>query len=125
MGPQGPWSWPYVENNKPVVTFFAKPDFSRFLICVINGSGVSFGQFANLFEFFLHHMTALPVYVCLGFQASYNFEYQKMSTCISPRPSPLKASENCKVFGVLKGESGTLAKYGYMYLFLTHYNRMW
>ena len=89
MGPQGPWSWPYVENNKPVVTFFAKPDFSRFLICVINGSGVSFGQFAKLFEFFLHHMTALPVYVCLGFQASYNFEYQKMSTCISPRPSPL------------------------------------
>ena len=44
MGPQGPRSGPCVENNK-LITFFAKPDFSGFFIGVINGSGVSFGQF--------------------------------------------------------------------------------
>ena len=62
MGPQGPWSGPYVENNKLMITFFAKLDFSRFFIGVINGSGVSFGQLENLLEFISHHMTAIPVY---------------------------------------------------------------
>ena len=76
MGPQGPWSGPYVENNKLMITFFAKLDFSRFFIGVINGSGVSFGQVTNL-EFIPHHMTALPVHMCLDFQASYNFERRK------------------------------------------------
>ena len=61
MGQQGPWSGPYVENNKLMITFFTKTDFSGFLICVINGSGVSFGQVSNLLEFIPHHMTALPV----------------------------------------------------------------
>ena len=55
MGPQRPWSG---------------PDFSVFFICVINGSGVYFGQVANLLEFIQHHVTALPVCMCLGFQAS-------------------------------------------------------
>ena len=66
-----------------MTTFFPKPDFSEFLICVINGSGVSFGQVANLLEFIPHHMTALPVYMYLDFQASYNFERQKTSTSVS------------------------------------------
>ena len=73
MGPQGPWSGPYVENNKLMITFFSKLDFSRFFIGVINGSGVSFGQLENLLEFISHHMTALPVYMYLDFQAFYNF----------------------------------------------------
>ena len=51
MGPQGPWSGPYVENNKLFITFLAKPDFSGFFTCVVNTSGVSFGQVANLLEF--------------------------------------------------------------------------
>ena len=54
-------------------------DFSRFLIGVINGSGVSLGQVANLLEFIPGHMAALPVYMCLDFQASYNFACQKTS----------------------------------------------
>ena len=70
MGPQGPWSVSYVKNNKLMIAFFAKPDF------LINGSGVSFGQVTNLLQFFPHHMIALPVYMCLGFQASYNLERQ-------------------------------------------------
>ena len=74
MGQQGSWSGPYVKNNKLMITFFPKPDFSEFLICVINGSGVSFGQVANLLKFIPHHMIALPVYMCLDFQASYNFK---------------------------------------------------
>ena len=86
MGPQEPRPWPYVENNKLTITFFTKHDFSRFFICVINGSGVSFGQVANLLEFIPHYTIALPAYVCLGFQASYNFECWKTSTFISPRP---------------------------------------
>ena len=62
MGEQGPWSLPYAENNTLMITFFPKPDFSGFLILyVINGSGMSFGQVANLLEFISHHMTALPV----------------------------------------------------------------
>ena len=65
MGQEGPWSGPYFENNKLMITFFPKPDFRKFLICVINGSGVSFGQIANLLEFIPHYMTALPVYKCL------------------------------------------------------------
>ena len=83
MGQQGPWSGCYVEKNKLMKTFFPKPNFNGFLICVINGSGVSFGQFANLLEFIPHYMTALPVCMCLDFQASYNFESRKMSTCVS------------------------------------------
>ena len=63
MGQQGLWSGPYVENNKNHDSFFPKPDFSGFLICVINGSGVSFGQNANLIEFIPHYMTALPVHM--------------------------------------------------------------
>ena len=35
-----------VKNNKLVLTFFGKNDFSGFFICVINGPGVSFGQTA-------------------------------------------------------------------------------
>ena len=73
MGPQGPWSVSYVKNNKLIIAYFAKPDF------LINGSVVSFGQVANLLQFIPHHMTALPVYMCLGFQASYNLERQKTS----------------------------------------------
>ena len=38
----------------------------------MNGSGVPFGQVANLLEFIPHHMIALPVYMCLDFQASLN-----------------------------------------------------
>ena len=83
MCPQGPWPRPYVENNKLLIIFFAKPDFSRFFICVMNGSGVSFVQVANLLEFIPHHMTALPIYMCLDFEASYNFERRKTSSCIS------------------------------------------
>ena len=86
MGQEGPWSGPYFENNKLMITFFPKPDFRKFLICVINGSGVSFGQIANLLEFIPHYMTALPVYKCLDFQPSYNFERQKTSTCVSLWP---------------------------------------
>ena len=41
-----------------MVTFSPKADFSGFLICVIDGSGV-----ANLLEFIPHHMAALPVYM--------------------------------------------------------------
>ena len=80
MGPQGLWSGPYVENKKLMITFFPMSDVSRFFIRVINGSGVSFGQFAKLLEFIPHHMTALPVYMCLDFQAFYNFERWKTST---------------------------------------------
>ena len=40
-------------------------------MCVINGSGVSFGQVANLLAFIPHHMTTSPVYMCLYFQVSY------------------------------------------------------
>ena len=46
------------------------------------GSGVSFGQVENSLEFIPHHMTALPVCMCLDFQA-YNFEHWKTSTCVS------------------------------------------
>ena len=49
----------------------------------MNRSGVSFGQVANLLEFIPYHITALPVYMCLHFQASYNFEQRKTSTCVS------------------------------------------
>ena len=70
----GLWSGPYVKHNKLRITFFPKPGFSGFSICVINGSGVSFGQVADLLEFIPHHITALLVYMCLDFQASYNFE---------------------------------------------------
>ena len=45
-----------------MITFFFKPDFSGFLICVIDRSGVSFGHVANLSEFIPHHMTTLSVY---------------------------------------------------------------
>ena len=83
MGQQGPWSAPYFKNDKLKITFFPKPNFSEFLICVINGSGVSFGQVANLLEFIPHHMTALPVYMSLDLQSSYNFERPKTSTCVS------------------------------------------
>ena len=83
MGQQGQWSGSYVGNNKLMITFFPKPDFSRFSICVINGSGVSFGQVANSLEFIPHHMTALPVYMCVDFQASYSFEHWKTSTYTS------------------------------------------
>ena len=81
MGQQGPW--PYAENNKFMITFFAKPDFSGFFICTINGPGVSFGQVAHLLEFIPHHITDLPVSMCSDFQASYNFERRKTSTCVS------------------------------------------
>ena len=67
MGQQGPWSGPYAENNKLMITFFPKLVVSRFLICVISGSGVSFDQVANLLEFILYHMTTLPVYMYLNF----------------------------------------------------------
>ena len=82
MGPQGPWSGPYVETKTLIINFFAKLDFIGFFICVVNESGVSFGQVENLLEFIPHHITALPVYTCLDFQASYNFERRKTSTCI-------------------------------------------
>ena len=63
-----------------MITFFPEPYFCGFLICVIiNGSGVSFGQVANLLEFIPYHMAALLVYMCLDFQASYNFERRKTS----------------------------------------------
>ena len=81
MDQQGSWSGPYVENNKVMITFFPKPGFGGFLIYVINGSGVCFGQAANLLDFIPHHITALPVYMCLDFQASDSFEPQKTSTC--------------------------------------------
>ena len=84
MGEKGPWSLPYAENNTLMITFFPKPDFSGFLILYVkNGSGMSFGQVANLLEFIPHHMTALPVYMCLVFQTFYNFEHWKTSTCVS------------------------------------------
>ena len=83
MDQQGPWPGPYVEYNKLLITFFAKPDFSGFLLCVINESGVSFGKVVNLLEFIPLHMTALPVYMCFDFQTSYNFEHRKTSTCVS------------------------------------------
>ena len=83
MGQQGRWSGSYVGNNKLMIAFSAKPDFSGFFICVINGSGVSFGQVANSLEFIPHHMTALPVYMCVDFQASYSFEHWKTSTYTS------------------------------------------
>ena len=83
MDQQGLWPGPYVKNNKLMITFFNKPDFSGFLLCVIGEPGVSFGQVANLLEFIPHHMTALPVYMCLDFQASYDFECWKTSTCLS------------------------------------------
>ena len=83
MGPQVPWSGPYVKNNKFMITFFAKPGFSGFFVCVINGSGVSFGQVANLLEIIPHYMTVSLVYMCLDFQTSYNFESRKTSTCVS------------------------------------------
>ena len=70
MGQQGLWSGRYVGNNKLMITFFPKPDSRGFLICVIDGSGVSFGQVLNLLEFISHHMTGLHVYMCLDFQAS-------------------------------------------------------
>ena len=82
MGLQWPWSGPYVENNELMRTFFAKTDFSGFDICAINGSRVSFDKNANLLEFIPHHITFLPV-MCLDFQAFYNFERRRTSTCIS------------------------------------------
>ena len=42
------WSGSYVKNYKLMITFFPSPDFSEFLICVINRSGMSFGQVTNL-----------------------------------------------------------------------------
>ena len=42
------WSGSYVKNYKLMISFFPNPDFSEFLICVINRSGMSFGQVANL-----------------------------------------------------------------------------
>ena len=86
MGSQEPWSGPCVQNNKLMITFFPKPDFNGFLICVINGSGVSFGQVTNLLKFIPRHMPALPVYICLDFQGSYNFVRRKTSTSVSHRP---------------------------------------
>ena len=83
MGQQGPWSGHYVENNKIMMNFFIMLDFSGFVMYAINGSGVSFSQVANLLEFISHHMTALPVCMCFDFQASYNFEHRKTSTCVS------------------------------------------
>ena len=83
MGQERTWSGSYVGNNKLVITFFPKPDFSGFFICVIYGSGVFFGQVANSLEFVPHHMTALPVYMCLDFHASYSFEHRKKSTFVS------------------------------------------
>ena len=66
MGQQGPLLWPYdVENNKLMITFFPKLDFSGFLICVINWSGVPFGQVKNLLEFIPHHMTFTSRHVYL------------------------------------------------------------
>ena len=59
------------------------PDFSGFLISVINGSGMSFGQVGNLLESIPHHMTDLLVCMCLGFQTSYNFKCWKTTTCVS------------------------------------------
>ena len=44
-------------------------------MCVIDGSGVSFGQVVNLLKVILHLMAALPVYMYLDFQASYNVEH--------------------------------------------------
>ena len=72
-----------------MITLFAMPDFSGFLICVINGSGLSFDQVSHLSEFIPHHLTALPVYMCLDFQASYNFQRQKQLTCVSLWQWPL------------------------------------
>ena len=89
MGQQGPWSGHYVKNIKIMINFFIMLDFSGFVIYAINGSGVSFSQVANLLEFISYHMTALPVCMCFDFQASYNFEYRKTSTCISFWPWPL------------------------------------
>ena len=57
-----------------MITFFAKPSFSGFLICVINESVICFGQVANLLEFVPRHMTAFLVYMLLDFQTSCNFE---------------------------------------------------
>ena len=63
MGQQGPWSEHYVKIKKLMINFFSTPDFSGFLICVINGSGVPFGQVANLLEFIPHHMTASSLHM--------------------------------------------------------------
>ena len=82
LGQEGPWSGPYVKNNK-TITFLLKPDFIVFLICVKNGSGVSFGRVVNYLEFIPHHMKALIVYMCLDSRSSYNFELWKTSTCAS------------------------------------------
>ena len=57
-----------------MITFFSERSFSGFLICVINESVICFDQVANLLEFVPHHMTAFPVYMCLDFQTSCNFE---------------------------------------------------
>ena len=83
MGQQGRWSGSYVGNNKLMIAFSPKADFSGFFICVINGSGVSFGQVAKSLEFIPHHMTALPVYMCLDFQAPCSFEHRKTSTSVT------------------------------------------
>ena len=66
-----------------MVTLFPEPDFRGILIFVISGSVVFFGLIPKLLEFILYHMTALPVYMCLDFQASYNFEHRKAFTCLS------------------------------------------
>ena len=66
MGQQGPWSEHYVKIKKLMINFFSKPDFSGFLICVINGPGVPFGQVANLLEFIPHHMTASSLHVSIS-----------------------------------------------------------
>ena len=42
-----------------MINFLSKPDFSGFLIRVINGSGVFFGQVLNLLEFIPHHVTTV------------------------------------------------------------------
>ena len=87
-------------NNK-LSTFCPKPYFIGFLICVIDGFGVPFGHVENLLEFIPHHMTILSVYMWVDFQASYNFERSKRSTCISLWQWPLCQRYRSVIFKVL------------------------
>ena len=82
MYQQEPWSRLCVKNFKLILTFFSKKELSVFFICVINVSGVAFGQIASLLEFIPHHMEGFPDYMCLYFQASYSFKCRKASICV-------------------------------------------
>ena len=109
MYQQEPWPGIYVKNIKLILTFFSKKDFSGFLICVINVSGVAFGQVASLLEFIPHHMEAFPDYMCLDFQASYSFKCWKASICVPHWLRPLgPALQIMVIFEVLCAYTSTI-----------------